>query len=160
MQLYTVKLHYLMWNHLGFQTLDLERCNFEYLFAMKISIDNRLDILNRVSCNIFDTLFLLMTSEAHVQQLIAIAKSHEWNTVAVLNRIEFDRISSISPEYTDAVWCTVCSETTQQETTNFTVQLSIRWPWSMFSRAPECSKQLPRRKLTACWRGLGASYPC
>ena len=65
------------YNLKGFQTLDLERCNFEYLFAMEISIENHLDILNRVSCNIFDTLFLLMTSEAHVQQLIAIAKSHE-----------------------------------------------------------------------------------
>ena len=36
----------------------------------------------------------------------------------------------------------------------------IRWPWSMFSRAPERSKQLPWRKLTANSRGLGASYPC
>ena len=58
----------------GFQTLDLERCNFEYLFKqdMEISIVNHLDILNRVSCNIFG--IFLMTSEAHVQQLIAIAK--------------------------------------------------------------------------------------
>ena len=59
----------------GFQTLDLERYNFEYLFAMHISVERHLDILNRVSCNIFDTLSLLMTSEAHVQRLVVIAES-------------------------------------------------------------------------------------
>ena len=59
----------------GFQTLDMERYNFQYLFAMHISIEKHLDILSKVSCNIFDTLSLLMTSEAHVQQLIAMAKA-------------------------------------------------------------------------------------
>ena len=51
---------------------------------------------------------------------------------------------------TNVVETSTCLETTQQEMTNFTVRLSIGWPWSMFSR--ECSKQLPQRKLNAiCW---------
>ena len=33
-----------------------------------------------------------------------------------------------------------------------------RSDWSMFSYAPECSKQLPLPKYIANWGGLGASY--
>ena len=36
-----------------------------------------------------------------------------------------------------------CLKATQEETTNFTVQLLIESDWLMFSCAPECSKQLP-----------------
>ena len=63
---------------------------------------------------------------------------------------------------TDAniVETSTCLETTQQETTNFTVRLSIESDWSMFSCAPECSKQLPLPKYIANWGGLGASYQC
>ena len=73
----------------GFQTLDMERYNFEYLFAMQMSIERRLNILNRVSCNIFDTLSLLMTSEVHVQQLIAIAKS-------LMNEIQLQYLTGLN----------------------------------------------------------------
>ena len=63
---------------------------------------------------------------------------------------------------TDAniVETSTCLETTQQETTNFTVQLLIESDWPMFSCAPECSKQLPIPKYIANWKGLGALYRC
>ena len=44
-----------------------------------------------------------------------------------------------------------CLETAQQETTNFTVWLLIESDLSMFSCAPECSKQLPLWKYIANW---------
>ena len=53
-----------------------------------------------------------------------------------------------------------CLETTQQETTNFTVRLLIESDWSMFICAPECSKQLPLRKYIANCGALGALYRC
>ena len=60
---------------------------------------------------------------------------------------------------TDAnmVETSTCLETTQQEMTNFTVRLLIESDWSMFSCAPECSKQLPLPKYIANWEGLGVS---
>ena len=48
-----------------------------------------------------------------------------------------------------------CLETTQQETPNFTVRLLIESDWSMFSCAPECSKQLPLPKYIAIGEVLG-----
>ena len=58
---------------------------------------------------------------------------------------------------TDAniVVTSTCLETTQQEMTNFTVQLLIESDWSMFSCALECSKQLPLRKCIINWGGGG-----
>ena len=50
---------------------------------------------------------------------------------------------------TDAniVETSTCLETTQQEMTNFTILLLINLAWSMFSGAPECSKELPYSRL-------------
>lgn len=40
-----------------------------------------------------------------------------------------------------------CLETTQHETTHFTVQLLIGWPWSVFSCAPEQQKRLGNGRI-------------
>ena len=55
---------------------------------------------------------------------------------------------------TNIVETSTCLETTQQETTNFTVRILIKSDWSMFSCTPECSKQLPLWKYIANWRVL------
>ena len=57
----------------GFQILDLERHNFEHLFAMQITIERHLNISSRTTCNVSDTLSLLMTSEIHMQYVTALA---------------------------------------------------------------------------------------
>ena len=58
----------------GFQILDLERYNFEYLFTMHVSVERQFDILK--SCNVsdFDILSRMNTSKALVQRLIDFAK--------------------------------------------------------------------------------------
>ena len=58
----------------GFQILDLERYNFEYLFTMHVSDERKFDILK--SCNVsdFDILSRMNTSKALVRRLIDFAK--------------------------------------------------------------------------------------
>ena len=58
----------------GFQILDLERYNFEYLFTMHVSVERQFDILK--SCNVsdFDILSRMNTSKALVRRLIDLGK--------------------------------------------------------------------------------------
>ena len=89
----------------GFQILDLERCNFDYLFTMHVSIERHLDIL--MSCNVsdFDILSRVNTSEAQVRQLIAFAKRQiedkiKWQYLTKLNLIRYCQLlKTILMEY-------------------------------------------------------------
>ena len=89
----------------GFQILDLERCNFEHLFTMHVSIERHLDIL--MSCNVsdFDILSRVNTSEAQVRRLIALAKRQiedkiKWQYLTELNLIKYCQLlKTILMEY-------------------------------------------------------------
>ena len=89
----------------GFQILDLERCNFEHLFTMHVSIERHLDIL--MSCNVsdFDILSRVNTSEAQVRRLIALAKRQiedkiKWQYLTKLNLIRYCQLlKTILMEY-------------------------------------------------------------
>ena len=54
----------------GFQILDLERYNFQYLFTMHVSVD----ILKSYNISDFDILSRVNTSEALVRRLIGFTK--------------------------------------------------------------------------------------
>ena len=84
----------------GFQILDLERHNFEYLFTMHVSVERQFDILK--SCNVsdFDILSRMNTSEALVQRLIEFAKRLIEDEIKYLTELE---LLSASQDYTDAV---------------------------------------------------------
>ena len=79
---------------------------------------------------------------------------------AATQRTNTEQVPACSQEPVDSTDANIvenstCLETAQQETTTFTVLLLIESDWSMFSCAPECSKQLPLRKYIANWGVLG-----
>ena len=89
----------------GFQILDLERCNFDYLFTMHVSIERHLDILMLCNVSDFDILSRVNTSEAQVRRLIALAKRQiedkiKWQYLTKLNLIRYCQLlKTILMEY-------------------------------------------------------------
>jgi len=84
----------------GFQILDLERRNFEHLFAMQNTIERHLNVSSRITCNVSDTLSLMMTSEIHMQYVTALA--------SLLDEIQFQYLTeSQLTLYHQSLWSTL-----------------------------------------------------
>ena len=143
-----------MWNLPSFCTsMHIE------VWTVLVLVESTGPWLHAGACPVFvcyhDKIHLLIL---HIDQLVHFMERNMKCIEKYLMQVYSLPTCSQGPVYSNIVGILICLETPQQEMTNVIVRLLMWWPWSMFSQATKCWKQLQWPKMIVKCRDLAASH--